>query len=154
MRSNLTALNRVRRHFPQVNTVSDAKKSIQVCVKKEDSKSGRKKDPQNCALARACTRSKIADGAIIGISFSYLVKGTHATRYKTSETVGREITSFDRHQDFAAGANYTLSKVGPSASLNRQPKKHYDNPKPYKANTSGKEVIHSHRTSRIRVVGK
>lgn len=113
------ALTRVRRFFPGVQRVRDSNRTIQVRVKDIDTKGGRKKDPAGCALARACVREQIADAAIIGLGFSYLIKGKVATRYKTSDAVQREIVSFDRHQDFAAGADYKLSKVGPSARLGR-----------------------------------
>lgn len=91
-----------------------------VRVKEVDTKEGKKKDPAGCALARACVREHIADGAIIGIGYSWLVKGKVATRYKTSTSVGREIVSFDRHQDFATGVDYKLSRVAPSARLDRK----------------------------------
>src|SRR6266550_1073246 len=115
----MSALNVIKKTFPQVEKVIDATKSIKINVTSADSASGRKKDSANCALAKACVREKIADAAIIGIGFSYLIKGKIATRYKTSNSVSREITSFDRHQDFAEGNDYTLSKVGPSARLGK-----------------------------------
>jgi hypothetical protein len=40
-------------------------------------------------------------------------------RYKTSVAVGREITSFDRHHEFATGNDYLLSNVPPSSRLGR-----------------------------------
>lgn len=113
----MSALNRVKKLFPQVITVIDANESIAISVDECDTKAGRKKDVANCALAKACKRQKIADGAIIGLGFSYLINGGIATRYKTSQAVGREITSFDRHQDFAPGRNYLLSKVSKSVRL-------------------------------------
>lgn len=110
----MSALNTLRKSFPQVERVVDAKETIAINVRKVDARSGRRKDPQDCALARACRRTNIADHAIIGLTVSYLIKGNTATRYHTSDTVGREITSFDRHKDFAAGRNYKLSKISPS----------------------------------------
>ncbi len=154
MRKNKNVITRINKYFPQVKTVEDAKKSIQVAVKPEDNQKGRKKDVTGCALAKACMRNKVADGAIIGIAFSYLIKGTHAVRYKTSVTVGREITSFDRHHDFASGRDYTLSKVGPSASLDREVVPKIKGKRKYTNNRCGKEVVHGHRTTRIRVMKK
>src|SRR4051812_17932241 len=100
------ALNKIRKLFPQVKHVEDADESIVITVTKKDNSSARKKEPTDCALARACIREKIADAAIIGLSYSWLIKGTKAIRYATSVTVSREITSFDRHHDFMAGKNY------------------------------------------------
>lgn len=116
-----TVLARIRKHFPHVNHVQDANKSIVITVADKDSKTSRKKDPENCALATACKRLKIADHAIIGIAYSWLIKGDVATRFKTSTAVGREITSFDRHQDFAADQNYRLSKVSEGSKLGVKP---------------------------------
>lgn len=148
---NKNALSRVRKFFPHVNKVKDAKEGILITVIAADNKTARKKDPANCALAVACKRQGIADAAIINVGFSYLIKGDVATRYKTSGTVGREITSFDRHQDFAEGKNYRLSRIGPSAMLGRA-KKWYDYPeKNLKKQRPSVELVHKHRTSRIRV---
>lgn len=113
-------LGRIQKHFPKVTEVVDATESISVSVKEHDSKSGRRNQPASCALAKACIREEKADGALINIGFSYIIKGKTATRYKTSVGVGREITSFDRHQDFAAGTDYLLSKVPKSSILGRK----------------------------------
>lgn len=143
------ALSRIRKHFPNVNYVKDATKSIVIAVKDNDSKTSRKKDPENCALATACKRLKIADHAIIGIAYSWLIKGDVATRFKTSTAVGREITSFDRHQDFAAGQNYRLSRVSEGSRLGQ---------KPQSSKTGGPRLTTKdwpkkiHRTANIRTV--
>jgi len=49
--------------------------------------------------------------AVHEIKKNTLIKGNVATRYVTSQSVSREITSFDRHHDFAAGKDYCLSKI-------------------------------------------
>jgi hypothetical protein len=113
----MSALTTVRKYFPHIEEVVDATESITINVTNRDSKTSTKRDPSNCALVHACKRLHIADAAIIGIGFSYLIKGDIATRYKTSVGVGREITTFDRHHKFAAGTNYRLSKVSPQARL-------------------------------------
>ena len=137
---------RIRQAFPAVTEIRDATESITINVMDVDTKSGKRKNPQQCALARACMRTHIADGAIIGIGRSWLIKGNVATRYITSVGVAREITSFDRHQDFAAGKNYVLGKVPPS---NREGyKKRPSNP----GTTTGTNPIAIHRTARIRTL--
>lgn len=112
-----SALKRVQKYFPQVERVRDSKRAIVVRVKPEDSVKGKKKDPGACALARACVREHIADAAIIGLGTSYLIKGKVATRYITSNAVGREITSFDRNQNFAPGVDYRLGSVCKTRTL-------------------------------------
>lgn len=111
------ALRRLRKFWPNVNKIVEARQPLLISVTEEDSKQGRKKDPAGCALVRACQRLKIAEHALIGIGNSYLIKGNVATRYKTSNTVSREITSFDRHQDFATGRDYRLSAISPKGTL-------------------------------------
>lgn len=112
-----TAVSRVQKLFPNVTKVVDAKTSILVSVTKRDVSGARRKDPGSCALAKACIRDQKADGALINLSYSYIIRGNVATRYKTSVTVGREITSFDRHSDFATGTNYRLSRVAKGSRL-------------------------------------
>lgn len=137
---------RIRDNFPAVTTVCDATESIAITVKPVDSSFGKRKDPQKCALVHACKRQHIADGAIIGVGYSWLIKGSVATRYKTSESVAREIVSFDRHHDFAAGVDYVLGKVAPQSRLGVRNN-------PIHGRNSGKEklkIIHAHRTVNIR----
>jgi hypothetical protein len=111
------AMDRIRKLFPQVTQIIEAKEPLVISVIEEDALKGRKKDPMGCALVRACKRLHLAEGAIIGLGNSYLIKGNIATRYKTSGTVSREITSFDRHQDFAPGKDYRLSAISPGSTL-------------------------------------
>lgn len=140
----MSALTKIQKIFPQVKTVKDSKKSIAINVTKADSKAGRKKDFAHCALAKACVRTKIAEGAIIGLTTSYLINGTTATRYKTSVAVSREITSFDRHQDFAAGKAYKLMSVPPTMTF----EKHNRRYKSSGRNGKQKKIIH--RTAFVR----
>ncbi len=117
---SMGTLGRIRKSFPQVEELRDATSGIVINVTEKDSQTARKKDPEDCALARACMRQNLADGAIIGIGYSWLIKGKVATRYKTTTTVSREITSFDRHHDFAPGKDYMLSRISPGSRMGRQ----------------------------------
>jgi len=148
--SKKIVLNRIKAHFPGVKDVVDATEPVFVEVLPEDGMKGRKKDPEGCAFARACLRKHLADGCIIGIGYSYLIKGSLAIRYMTPGTVGREITSFDRHRDFAEGQNYRLSAVSVSRRLGKKrPRKRGEK------NGTGADVDsrRRHYTSRIRVSG-
>lgn len=104
------------RNFPNVKTVVDSKKSVTVTVEQADCAVGQKGEPTECALAKAAQREFAADGIIIGMAYSYIIKGDVAHRFATSNAVGREITSFDRHADFAPGT-YVLGKVSPTSRL-------------------------------------
>jgi hypothetical protein len=97
------ALKLIRQYFPKVVEVIDATKKTIIEVKAEDSVGGRRKDPALCAFARACYRSFNADGVIIGLGTSYVIKGKRAVRYKNAESISREIISFDRDAGFDLG---------------------------------------------------
>jgi hypothetical protein len=142
-----SALALVQKYFPNVEKVVDAHKPVRLNVTPEDVSHGREKDPQECAFAKACVRQLRADGALINITTSYVVKGRIATRYLTSETVGREITSFDRHRDFAAGMNYLLAAVNPAKQLGRKQSETKGTP----ANGNRPMPRAIHRTENIRV---
>lgn len=141
-------LRRLQKSFPTVRKVVDATDSIRVSVLPEDSVKGRKGDPQSCALARACVREEKADGAVIGLSTSYVIKGKVAKRYKTSVTVSREITSFDRHHDFATGKDYILSKIAPSVRLGRIRSQKNKG----ETGTGPKHGFVAHHTARVRLL--
>lgn len=144
------ALARVQKHFPQVTKVQDATKPISIQVKKVDSRNGKKKDPTSCAMAKAACRELHADGAIINIGTSYVIKGNKAVRYRTPQSVAREIVSFDRHQDFAPGKDYNLTPFSPTLKLDYLAS--YKRPDTKKTGAKRrKPIIKNHRTSRIRL---
>src|SRR5271154_229036 len=87
----------LRRLFPNVKSVTDSTENVVVEVKDSDNKSGRRKAATGCAMAKAVCRQFHADGAIIGLSKSYIIKGDKAIRFETPSSVQREITSFDRN---------------------------------------------------------
>jgi hypothetical protein len=101
MPAGTNSLKIVQKYHPNVKRVVDAKRPINVTVTADDCKNAKKGAPSECAMARAF--SKNFDGAIISKSVSYLVRGTKAFRYRTPESVTREIVSFDRNNDFAPG---------------------------------------------------
>ena len=103
----------VRRLFPNVKFAVDADSAIDVSVNAKDCKDAEKLNPSECALARAAKRELKADGVIIGLGASYVIKGDKAVRYHTPESVQREIVSFDRHHDFAPG-DYHLPPKSPA----------------------------------------
>jgi len=147
----MSALTKIQKLFPQVTKVVDSKKSVLINVTKQDNSAGRKKDFANCALAKACVRQKIAEHAIIGLTYSYLVVGNKAVRYKTSTGVGREIVSFDRSQKFQAGKNYRLSTVAKSNKLGHRATR--KNGKKGGVNKTNRGLLKKptvHRTSNVR----
>ncbi len=111
-----SALNLVRNYFPKVNDVRDAIKPTIVSVTPNDNKIANLKSHKTCALAVACKRTFKADGVLIGLTISYVIKGKIAYRYKNTDTISREITSFDRKAGFATGL-YQLTPISPSNRL-------------------------------------
>jgi len=99
----MKALDIVRKFYPNVTTVVDAAKSLNIHVTKEDVAASDKKDHSGCAVAKACLRLKPVDGAIVSISTAYLIKGRRAVRYKVPQAIAREIISFDRAAKFEPG---------------------------------------------------
>ena len=150
----------VKRLFPEVTVAFDADEAVEVKVEKRDSKEGVKKDPGNCAMARAIKREYNADGAIIGLSTSYIIRKnkktgiTSAIRFATPESVAREITSFDRHQDFEPG-EYILTTKPPTLRFGSgYSKRRYDENSSKRRNKSEKsrKIHKAHRTTNIRVL--
>lgn len=106
----------IKERFPQVKTVSDAEGPIRVSVTRKDQAGSNPLQPDSCAMARACKRELDVDGAIIGVGTSYIVQGTNVVRFCTPVSLAREITTFDRHGEFAAG-EYSLSRMNPSRKI-------------------------------------
>lgn len=153
MKTSKNILTRLHKYFPEVKYVKDSKKSVAVSVKKKDLIGARRKSAYSCALAKACLREQHVDGALINIGFSYLIRGNTATRYKTSVAVGREITSFDRHGDFACGKDYILGKIPRSMRIGRPRTEQSLKRGPHTTKKALPEVIKKHKTTRIRVSG-
>lgn len=147
-RPGFSALRRIRRLFPKVLTVSDSTKRVSVIVTEADSQGGKPGEFKACALARACHRELHMDGAIIGLSTSYLIKGTHATRFTTPEAIQREMVSYDRHKDFDPG-RYTLNAIGPAKRLGR----HTNRPTIGNGKKRRNLDVAVHVTSRVRRMG-
>ena len=110
-----TSLAMVRRYFPAVQRVEDATKTAIVEVTPYDNSHSDVRNHRTCALALACKRFFKADGVVIGLTTSWIIRGKIATRYHNSGTVSREITSFDRKAVFDAG-KYLLT---PAPECNR-----------------------------------
>lgn len=112
------SLRIIQFYFPKVTRVVDADHSVVVEVTYNDVKKANVKDHKTCALAIACRRQFKADGVIIGLTKSYIIKGRSAERYSNAATVSREITSFDRKAGFDVGY-YHLTPPSPSNRLGK-----------------------------------
>jgi hypothetical protein len=112
------ALRMLRKYFPKVSSVVDADKGVIVEVTTKDVANSNVKDHTTCALALACTRFFKADGVVIGLTTSYIIKGTMAIRFQNAGTTSREIVSFDRKAGFDTGF-YHMTPYCRSSRLDR-----------------------------------
>lgn len=112
--------------YPNVTQCHDAKRPVEIEIKARDVNTATKKDATACAMANAICREWKADEAVIGLSYSYVIKGNTAMRFLTPLSVQREIVSFDRSKDFRPG-KYHLAAIPKSqrrkASGKRKPRK-------------------------------
>lgn len=127
-------LNTVRRFFPQVERVEDGTRVGVVEVTAEDNAHAAVKNHRTCAMAIASKRCFHADGAIIGLTTSFIIYGKVAYRYLNPQTVSREITSFDRKAGFDAGT-YHLSPPPDSQRLGAERATKPDRPSGAKSKT-------------------
>lgn len=122
-----TSLAMIRRYFPKVTSVQDAVRPAIVEVTTNDNEHSDVKSHLTCALAVACKRYFRADGAIIGLTTSWIIKSNLAMRYINSGTTSREITSFDRKAGFDTGQYLLVPATGSSrigAIRSHKPNRH------------------------------
>jgi hypothetical protein len=137
----------LKKLYPNVEHAVDASKPIEILVDADDCKKAERLNPTECALARAAKRELKADGVIIGMQSSYIIKGNVAVRFATPESVRREIVSFDRHQDFAPG-EYYLTPKSPSMKLG----KNYHPDRNYKGGKIKDARRKHHMSARVRIL--
>ena len=95
--------------------VYDALEPLWIEVIKEDVVQRRRKDPERCALAAACTRTLHVEARAY-LSRLYLKQpdGKSWLRYILPEVVRQEVSSFDRGGGFSQGT-YRVTPLGPRA---------------------------------------
>lgn len=74
----------------------DARKSIELELTPGDIAHASKKDPANCAFARACKRTFNADNAYFFRGTAWLERDGKLTRYMLPSITQKEIMAFDR----------------------------------------------------------
>jgi hypothetical protein len=132
--------------FPQVTKLVKSRKPVSISVNEKDCATGMKMQATECAMAKAIKRQFQADGVIIRLSTSYVIKGDKAIAFRTPDTVAREIVSFDRNHDFAAG-QYHLGPVNIKRPKSYgETRRHPSGPK--------KHPTVVHRTARVRRMEK
>jgi hypothetical protein len=147
-KDKITVPRSLYRLFPEITKAYDADKNIEVKVTAKDCKVSTKKDPTECALAKAFKRELKVDKVIIGLTSSYIITGDTAIRFHTPENVAREIISFDRHHDFEPG-EYTLRPKSKSAKMGSV---HKSSRRNNKGGANKTATRHYHKTARVRAI--
>lgn len=114
--------------------IINAKKGAKLTITKHDVSSADIKQPNNCAVARACHRVLHAKEVRVHLGRIYVrANEGNWVRYMTPKSLRTEIISFDRGGIFEPG-NYTLSAPSPI----KQKGKHQGSNKP--RNGKGKKI--------------
>lgn len=92
--------------------VYDATEPLVIEIVKDDIQARDRKNPEKCALARACNR-ELHTEARAYLSRLYIKHGDHWLRYQLPETVRHEVASFDRGGGFTQGT-YRIPSLNPS----------------------------------------
>lgn len=146
------ALAVVRKSFPNVTKVMDAKADLTIEVTKRDDAEAQRKNHEGCAMAIACKRKLKLDGVIIARKAAYLIKGNKAVRLIVPERTTREVISFDRGGGFEPGT-YNLDKPTLNLKLGRRRDRAAEKRTTH-SREDGSRVAHRHaiRTTNVRSV--
>ena len=127
--------------------IYDAVEPISFTVTKRDINRGGLQQPDSCAMALACKREYHYKDVRIHIKFSYVLEKDHWVRYRTPDSVVREIVAFDRGGAFDPG-EYTLGVPYKSDRLGQRKL----NFRPSRKRVSGKRYIHITANVRTRPI--
>ncbi len=94
---------KLRTYFPDVNRVADGARPVSVEITASDCEKSDRKNPESCAMARACKRKLGCDGILVWASIAWIVKGDLAVKYMVPASLSREIAIFDRGAEFMPG---------------------------------------------------
>ena len=104
-----TALSVVQQFYPNVKTVTDGSRDIEINVGDRDIANAQRRKHPECALAVACKREYQVKGIIVALSVAYLItKDDEAIRYMVPQSARNEIIIYDRNGEFAPGVYHFL----------------------------------------------
>lgn len=127
--------------------VIDAKRALKLTVTKLDINKADVKEPDSCAVARACRRELHAKKVRVHLSRVYIrTNDTNWTRYMTPLSMRDEIIAFDRGGRFVA-QEFTLSPIAPSKAMG---KRAGGKDKPRPRATTGRKRIKPHVITDVR----
>lgn len=127
--------------------VVDASKDVVLHIKKCDIDGSKKKDPLNCAAARAGKR-EFGTEVKVFLSRMYVKNSKNWVRYLTPNNAAREIVSFDRGSAFIPG-EYLFKRASPGQQLG-----HYASNRDKKTGTHSNKRRHRHITEDVRISAK
>lgn len=101
--------------------VVDAKKPLKITITARDANGASRRDPGNCAAARAIVRGyreEGATGARVHLGRTYIEYDDKWVRYNTPRSLKTEIVSFDRktNPEYSCG-EYNLAPPSPSERI-------------------------------------
>ena len=127
--------------------VLNAKKPITLTINSNDIAKADRKEPLDCAVARACRRELHAKEVKVHLGRVYVRMNEGSwTRYMTPKSMRDEIIAFDRGGDFAPGT-FTLPPPTPSKAANG--KRQGGKTKP-KKRSAGKKRMPPHVVANVR----
>lgn len=93
--------------------VVDATKPLILYVSNKDVQNGQVKNPEECAIAKACKRQLGARRAKVHLTRTYVEYDDKWVRYSTPNSARTELVSFDRGKKFEEGV-YKLPPLQPT----------------------------------------
>lgn len=108
--------------------IHDATRPQTIIITKDDVKKGATKDPGGCAAALACCRDLRASEARIHLTKTYVKIRNRWHRFRTPQSLQKEIVAFDRGGSFEPG-EYVLQPILKSEMARRGRAHSLDAPK-------------------------
>ncbi len=132
--------------------IFNAKRALKVTVSKKNCDSADRKEPGNCAMAKACRQELHVLEARVHLGRVYVrtaQKPDRWTRYQTTAALRTEIIAFDKGGSFAPG-EYTLAALPPKAAARYGKQQGSKQPGRKKNKDSGKRRKTPHVVTNVR----
>jgi hypothetical protein len=141
-----TALSLVQQFYPNVTTLYDGSKDIEINVSTKDLANAQRRKHPECALAVACKREYKVKGIIVALSVAYLITNEdEAIRYMVPQSARNEIIIYDRNGEFAPGTYHLLKPIGAARLGYRTPRVN-----PIKGKNGATKGRYRHLTENVR----
>lgn len=119
--------------------IKESQGALTLVVTKRDVITSRRKDPEQCAIARCVIRTQPAIGVRVGKRIALLEYDDHFERYSVAAMTRTMVEGFDKTGTFVTG-KYTLLPPAPSGRLTGKGKSKARQTKRGPSGPSGKHV--------------